>query len=100
MKRTKRTSASPQHLLKVERVHIRRKILIIAMGGECVECGVTEDLEFHHTSPREWKAAEVARWSRQAEYEKEFLEGKLKLLCSSCNKRAGMPEATNGEVPF
>lgn len=38
---------------------IRRRILVAALGGVCMECGSTDNLEFHHTEPREWVAAEL-----------------------------------------
>ena len=29
----------------------RRKILVAALGGQCMRCGATEDLEFDHIDP-------------------------------------------------
>ncbi|CAK9015901.1 Putative DNA repair helicase RadD, partial [Durusdinium trenchii] len=56
-------------------------ILKLAMGGRCEYCGTREieTLEFHHLEPREWIAANLSRWQRQNAYEREFIEGKLKL---------------------
>lgn len=74
----------------------RRRILIAALGGECVICGETTNLEFDHISPRKWKARELSRWSRQLAYEKDWEAGRLRLLCATCNKVSGAPD----DVPF
>ena len=80
----------------------RRQILITALGGECVQCGSCDCLEFHHKEPRDWVASELSRWSRQTQYEIDWEHGLLELLCSDCNKRAGVPvsEKDLQEAPF
>lgn len=79
----------------------RRRILIAAMGGACENCGATECLEFHHTKPRDWIAAQLNRWQRQTRYEEDWEMGRLQLLCSDCNKRAGAPvDPETEEVSF
>ncbi|TWT51816.1 hypothetical protein KOR42_32890 [Thalassoglobus neptunius] len=91
------------HERKVEGYKIRRRILTQAMGGKCSQCESTEELEFHHLYQREWVASKTSRWSRQRQYEEEFDNGLLTLLCADCNKRAGKPSspAPQGEeVPF
>lgn len=92
-KKTKR-STSPKHLRMVEGIKIRRRILILAMGGKCEFCPCRTRLEFHHTETRTWTARDVSRWSRQSIYEREWSEGKLKLACGDCNKKLGQPETT------
>ena len=87
-----------KHSRRIKRAHIRRQILIRAMGGKCEECGSEQDLEFHHTEPRQWIAANLSRWQRQVYYEDDYWEGKLKLLCSTCNKKNGVP--SDDDVPF
>lgn len=80
----------------------RRAILIAALGGCCIECGSTSQLEFHHTQSRDWVASKMSRWQRQLEYEKDWEAGVIELLCGDCNKRAGQPSFTDEPdgVPF
>jgi 5-methylcytosine-specific restriction endonuclease McrA len=80
---------------RVESTAIRRRILVIAMGGKCVHCGATDNLEFHHKHPRTWKTRSLARWARQTLYEREFIEDKIELACGDCNKRLGEPVDLN-----
>lgn len=94
MARKPKRSTDPKHLRKVEGIKIRRRILILAMGGKCEFCPSRAGLEFHHTEQRTWTARDVSRWSRQSIYEHEWSEGKLKLACGPCNKKLGQPETT------
>lgn len=82
-----------RHEKKVEGVRIRRKMLILAMGGKCEFCGCGDHdrLEFHHTQPRTWIARNAARWVRQRQYEEEWDAGLLQLACDNCNKKLGKP---------
>lgn len=68
---------------------------------ECGEDDVSK-LEFHHTEPREWVAANLSRWHRQVKYEEDWDNGVLELLCGTCNKKAGVPAAEYeiDTVPF
>jgi hypothetical protein len=63
----------------------RRKALIAAMGGECVECGRKRKLEFHHPDGRDWSVRSMNQWRRIKKYEEEWAAGKIELLCKSCN---------------
>lgn len=85
---------TPETERRTEQAGIRRYILIQAMGGKCCYCPCVEveRLEFHHTGPREWKTRDKSRWSRQAIYEREWIEGKIELACAYCNKRLGAPD--------
>lgn len=65
----------------------RRQALIERMGGRCVLCGSTEQLELDHPYGREWKAKDVNRWTRIKLYEQDFEFGNLRLLCKPCNLR-------------
>lgn len=88
------------HKLTVERYARRRRILIAAMGGCCIQCGEQDSskLEFHHTEPQEWVAASTSRWQRQLKYEEDWDAGVLELLCRACNKAAGVPVGTDFDV--
>lgn len=65
--------------------------LLQALGGLCVECGNDDldALEFDHKSraDRTWRARDTSRWQRLANYKREAAEGKIQLLCRSCNGR-------------
>lgn len=89
---------------RVAQTAIRRQILIRAMGGKCEYCPCNDPtkLEFHHKhehGPREWKTHNTSRWTRQAIYEREFIEGKIELACGDCNKRLGPPPDPT-DAPF
>jgi hypothetical protein len=75
---------------QIQRSHNRiykskRKALIAAMGGECVECGKKRKLEFHHPDGRDWNVRSMNQWRRIKKYEEEWAAGKIELLCRSCN---------------
>lgn len=70
-----------------------RDELIAELGGCCVNCGATERLEFDHLEPRTWRAEKHNLWTRIAKYRREAAEGKIQLLCKSCNCRKGSPGA-------
>lgn len=88
---TAKQSTDPSHLRKIEGIKIRRQILIVAMGGRCEFCASETDLEFHHVGPRTWNCRNASRWVRQSIYEREYVDGKLKLACGTCNKKLGKP---------
>lgn len=68
-----------------------REKLISDLGGCCKECGSTERLEFDHLVPRTWDRNKLNAHSRIAMYKREAAEGKIQLLCRSCNARKGEP---------
>lgn len=68
-----------------------RERLREVMGGRCKECGGSEGLEFHHPRGRNWVARKKNQLTRMRLYLQDFLLGNLELLCSGCNKSAGMP---------
>ncbi len=69
----------------VRQYRLRRKALIVAMGGECEECGKKRRLEFHHPNGRDWECRKLPRWQRIKMYERDFAAGQLELLCRTCN---------------
>ena len=73
------------HLRLLERTKERRAALVMKLGGRCIHCGATENLEFDHHSGRNWTIRDKSRWTRMSIYEREAARGRLRLLCRSCN---------------
>lgn len=71
-----------------------RQRLIDLLGGECVECGATEKLEFDHRVQRDWVGVDLWSNHKLRKYAEEIAEGKIELRCWSCNARKGKPEMT------
>lgn len=85
-----RWKASQKRAHQRETVILRERLTAV-MGGACRKCGATEPLEFHHPRGRDWVARKKNQLSRMRLYLRDFLLGNLELLCSGCNKSAGMP---------
>jgi 5-methylcytosine-specific restriction endonuclease McrA len=62
-----------------------RAEMIQQLGGRCVHCGRTVDLEFDHIQPRAYAARRLSYLQRINRYRQEMSEGKIQLLCKSCN---------------
>ena len=65
----------------------RRTMFIAELGGKCILCGSTENLEFDHIDPTQ-KAFNIGKWI--ANRKEEDIRAELKkcqLLCASCHKR-------------
>jgi hypothetical protein len=75
----------------VEWYHRSRAVLVKALGGRCVYCGVRDGLQFHHVGVRTWVASKLSRWCRLARYKREAALGEVVLACASCNKEEGQP---------
>ena len=69
-------------------IKARRK-LIRDLGGKCVECGTKTRLEVDHINGRDWTPRNVSSDTRVRRYIKEADEGKLQVLCKSCNSSKG-----------
>ncbi len=67
--------------------------LIEVLGDECEECGSKEDLQPDHLQPRDWKSREIWSDVRLRLLINEALEGKLQMLCGTCNRMKGTPRA-------
>lgn len=63
-----------------QRYEAIKRGLIEMLGGQCMECGTAEDLEFDHVSPDLKRFAITKRWNRS---DQEFWEelAKCQLLC-------------------
>jgi hypothetical protein len=68
---------------------IRRNFLIIKLGSKCRNCDTTEEIEIDHPNGKDWEAKALSPQMRMAKYEQEYEEGKLSLLCRSCNGKDG-----------
>jgi 5-methylcytosine-specific restriction endonuclease McrA len=71
----------------------RRQALIAEMGGACVLCGATEDLEFDHwPAPAPCDHSRYNSTHRLAHYRNCWKTGGLRLLCRNCNAAQGNPD--------
>jgi 5-methylcytosine-specific restriction endonuclease McrA len=76
----------------------RRDRLIEMLGGKCVRCGATEDLEFDHIDPSTKVFAVMAGLSRAWDALVEEAS-KCQLLCKPCHVAKGAedrPELKHG----
>lgn len=61
--------------------------LIRAMGSRCwnPDCPSEAPLEIDHPHGRDWKPSKKSFSHRISIYRREWLEGKVRLLCKDCN---------------
>lgn len=90
-------SSHPKSIRNREARTRRRNRLIQRLGGKCVQCESIVDLEFDHLYPRNWKSHALSSDRRLTIYEQEAGDGRLQLLCRSCNAKKGAP---HDEEPF
>ena len=66
--------------------------LIIELGGVCVKCGAVSALTIDHIDGCDYYH-EKLEWSyRVSVYRREAKEGKLQVLCETCNQKKGRPD--------
>lgn len=70
---------------EVRQYHILRDELIDKLGGKCSICGRKRKLHIDHWNGRDWEPREVSSHMRIKRYFAEYEEGKLRLLCVTCN---------------
>lgn len=82
-----------EKVLEDDRVRVReeRRKRIESMGGRCVRCGATENLQFDHIDPST-KLFNISDHHRYVAVKEEIK--KCQLLCVSCHR-----EKTKGEMP-
>ena len=68
------------HLLNENRESLRQQIVEF-LGGVCVTCGTTEELEFHHKYGNTWQSNKLGSYQRLLKYKEEAEAGLLELLC-------------------
>ena len=71
------------------KIEVRRGFLIIKMGGKCRKCGSIENLELDHPEGKTWEAMAFSPQMRMKQYEIDYENGKLSLLCKACNTKDG-----------
>ncbi len=69
--------------------HRHRVRLIDALGGRCVACGATGDLDIDHPNGRDYKLEELGSAQRIRVYKREAASGLVRLLCAACNRSEG-----------
>jgi hypothetical protein len=72
-----------------ERYHQLRAEYIVQLGGVCSDCGIAEDLEFHHTDPdsKLFSIGNLLGYSRAAV---DAEVAKCVLRCASCARIRGI----------
>jgi hypothetical protein len=78
---------------RTKRYRELRAELIELLGGICPVCGCGnfDSLEFHHITPRTWKAARVDRLTRIKLYFRDAETGAIELRCCECHERGVIP---------
>jgi len=66
-------------------INKQRAALIELMGGTCISCGSSEDLEFHHPNGKNWRSKDLSQFQRMRKYEEDASNGELELLCDACH---------------
>ena len=78
---------------KRKRARRERRALIRLLGGSCMKCGTTDMniLEIDHIAGADVNFRPLSIDQRVALYKRELPEGKLQVLCRSCNTEKGRP---------
>lgn len=76
-----------------------RRQLIDQLGGRCVDCGTTDDLQLDHKYQRTWKCRELDTSRKVAMYRREAARGLLEVRCGTCNRKKGRPEKPEPSAP-
>ena len=84
------------------RYYKNRRQCIDKLGGKCVECGVTENLQFDHINPLEksFAISETLHFSSKMKKEVKFDEelNKCQLLCPTCHMKKTKNDWLSGEL--
>jgi 5-methylcytosine-specific restriction endonuclease McrA len=65
----------------------QRILLLFELGGRCVKCGVTEDLEFDCIKPMGDTHHKYDTSQRMSFYRQQWREKNLQVLCERCHNR-------------
>ena len=84
-----------EHVGKRQREWAKRKReeLISFLGGKCVRCDATENLEFDHIYGTTWIIKKKASDWRISVYNEEAKRGLIQLLCKECNLKKAVEDA-------
>lgn len=63
--------------------------LIQELGAACYHCGSTENLTVDHIAGKDYVANKLEWSARVSRYRREMKEGKLQVLCNTCNVMKG-----------
>ncbi len=86
-----------QRKYQKNRYHERKKQAIKMLGGKCVTCGSTENLELDHKNPSDKSFTITKLWSvPEAEFKREVK--KCRLLCRKHHLKNTGKQRENGEV--
>jgi 5-methylcytosine-specific restriction endonuclease McrA len=76
---------------QLRRYHVRRVAAVEMLGGKCVRCGATSDLQFDHID-RRTKEFKIGDWWSVA-YDKFLAEvKKCQILCFPCHIKKTVEE--------
>lgn len=67
--------------------------LMHILGGQCRQCGSTNNLEFDCIESRGDRHHKMDTSARMSFYRREYREFNLQILCQSCNARKADKEA-------
>lgn len=67
----------------------KRLRLIHVLGGECIDCGATEDLTFDVREPVHERHHGLEASMRMTFFVRQWRQGNLCLRCRVCNARKG-----------
>src|SRR5438477_5602142 len=76
---------TPSMTRQAEWAREKRTWLLAQFGGVCQACKGTERLQFHSKDQAGWIAHRSGRTGRICFYLREFLAGRLQLLCQKCH---------------
>jgi hypothetical protein len=82
---------------QLEHYYRKKTELIALLGGVCVVCGTTVDLQFHHKDPSQKKFTIASRYGLKMDKLQDEL-GKCELRCSLHHKE--MHAATHGTLGY
>lgn len=95
------TNPSDRSAWRARRANQLRADLIAWLGGVCEHCGATHDLEINHKEPRDWQPRKLTHYRRVLRYWREAREGRVNVLCASCNSvYRPVPAEERAEGPF
>lgn len=95
---TRKRSTNKNTLRRRDWFKKKKAELVQMLGGHCVACGSIVDLTFDHICGRDWDIRAVHSTKRIRIYKQEAEEGKIQLLCLSCNSSKGDPRVS--DEPF
>lgn len=74
------------------RAKARRIELMMLLGYQCAKCGAEEELEFDCIKPQGDSHHRYDTSQRMCFYFKQYRQGNLQILCSSCHRKKTVEE--------